>query len=320
MFEHTWLTGSYNSPSAGLERPFAGAEKHMFSMLVKMPFHFLSFQIFILGFAILFLLGGNAYAGLDEEHNVLDYHSPAAATQSSPYIDFSALPAISEHLLAMQAQNHPPAIMPPHEQMIGSSVTAFMDRSGSSEGLSSLPVDVPSSSLPSGRPPRPPAKAPTPDPSVALPSLRESSVPREEYWHIWRDFRYKLDRLRVNPGSLKLSQPLEDVRHVHLEFLQRQLQLQTNAKRAIFLTPDLEHKDRIVAVPIQSQQFTSTVLELHPTDTVGWAILRVKPHPRPAIWWLSYALLQVPDRDVLENVLENGKRVRTLEHFLKPPA
>ncbi|KAF6767241.1 hypothetical protein PSEUBRA_003429 [Kalmanozyma brasiliensis GHG001] len=130
--------------------------------------------------------------------------------------------------------------------------------------------------------------------------------------------RYKLDRLRINPASLQITQPLPTVRPFHLDILRNQLQTQIHLKRILFVTPTADHKQRIFAVPILNESFQQVVLDGGKTQRIGFAFVAIREGVVPAANWCGYALLDMPDRAGFERILEQGKRVRALSDYLRP--
>ncbi len=74
-------------------------------------------------------------------------------------------------------------------------------------------------------------------------------VPEQELYHLWRTMRYKLDRLRINPSTLRMAQPMPEIQPIHLSLLRNTLQKQIDLKRVIFVAPTVDHKARIFAMP-----------------------------------------------------------------------
>lgn len=153
---------------------------------------------------------------------------------------------------------------------------------------------------------------------IVVPPIRVTALPENELWHIWRTMRYKLDRLRINPATLQMAEPLPTVRLIHLDLLRNQLQTQVNLKRALFVTPTADHKERIFAVPILNDHFRDLVLDAEKTHKIGFAFVAIRGGPVPAASWCGYALLNMPDRAGFESILEQGKRVRALSDYLRP--
>lgn len=281
----------------------------------------LAIRVFFVVTIVLAQFSCHTCAASDDELDIFDYHHSIGAADPSS--------SIYAHVIAQNDQSYPSTQIHGIPYLSESPRSRFVEDPGLpsvgpaavSARLSGANTDVPSSSRHLRRlhsSPRAGFQQPI---NVRLPVLHEAPLPQEEYWHIFRSFRYKLDRLRLNPATLKLSQPLKDVQRIHLDLLHTQLQLQIDSKQAVFITPTADHKARIIAIPIQSEHFKNTIVELHPSQKVAWAILSIKNHPQTVVTWLSYALLEVHDRETLEDVLKNGHRVRTLGNFLtyRPP-
>lgn len=181
------------------------------------------------------------------------------------------------------------------------------------------PIRDPSSSQPFHTLPAPASHPSGFEPHiVVMPPLDSAEVTQHELYHLWRSMRYKLDRLRINPSTLTMAQPMPEIQPIHLSLLRNTLQTQINLKKVIFVTPTMDHKARIFAMPIVNDRFKTVVLERLPSDKVAWAFVAIKGRERPAASWYAYALHDVMDREDVEEMLEDGKRVRALSDYLRP--
>ena len=228
-------------------------------------------------------------AGDDEIGSPLDHF---VHDHPSPMIDFAAIDA-------------------PHYQ---SPVTIDLtgDTFGSNEASSSSSSHM--QPVMAQAMPEPPAT------SVVVPRLGVSLVPENEKWHIKRSLKTRLAQARIDHSTFTLQEPLFHVRDVHLEILRRQLQHQIDSKQAVYLTPTWDYRGRIVAIPIHRDRVKEMVIESQKTGRVGWAIVSVHPGPPPTMTYISYALLDVPDRGSFVNKLTNSRNVKALKDYLVPRA
>ncbi|KAJ1036419.1 hypothetical protein NDA13_000299 [Ustilago tritici] len=155
---------------------------------------------------------------------------------------------------------------------------------------------------------------------TVVPKLGETDLHEWELWHIQRMLKYRLHQAKINPFTLRLLPPMHDVRHVHIDIIHKQLQLQVNSKQAVYLGPTVDHQGEIVAIPIHRDAVKEAVIDAEENGKVGWAIVGTKFGPHPAITWFSYALLDVPDRKAFVDNLKNSNNVKALENFFRPVA
>ncbi|CBQ70081.1 conserved hypothetical Ustilaginaceae-specific protein [Sporisorium reilianum SRZ2] len=258
--------------------------------------------------AALFLL--RAAAVEDGENPFLDYHHDADFDHSSPSFSFHAVaePSHQDHAV------HPDSV---RSAAGGSTFTLNFDAPHPFHPVArvDVPGDIPSSSR-SGHIQMRPSRSPAPKQQIFVPPIEVEEIPDREEWHITRTLKYKLDRLRIPPGSLKMAFPQDDVRQIHLGLLQRQLQLQLKSKQVIPLGPTVNHDGRLFATPIQNQVLGATVIRMEPEQNVGWAIFSIRYRPNPTMTWQRYALLEVPNLGSFTGLLERHRRVGTLEDYL----
>lgn len=150
-----------------------------------------------------------------------------------------------------------------------------------------------------------------------VPTFGETAIPYKERWHLERMLKFRLSQAHIDFRTLRLVDPLEDTRHLHLRILQSQLQLQVNSKQAVFLGPTEDHQARIYAVPIHRDTVKEALIEKEKTGRVGWAFIAVRPGLRPEMTWLSYALLDVQSRRTFVENLMTSKNVKALKDILK---
>lgn len=240
-------------------------------------------------------------------------HPPGTSTSAAsgfddmfPLIDLTEFPdPIPDHHVGMADYSIPF----PHADVSFINPTAHGEISQSNQNAEQIQQLQPSSSYP----PRDVGQSLT-----MVPPFGETILPEKEFWHIERMLKVRLNQAHVDFTSLRLVPPLQDTRHVHLDMLRSQLQLQVNSKQAVYLTPTIDHRARIIAVPIHRDTLKMALVEREDTGRVGWAIVGVRPGRLPEMTWFAYALLDVPNRRIFVNSLINSRKVKALKDFLIP--
>ncbi|GAC97940.1 hypothetical protein PHSY_005528 [Pseudozyma hubeiensis SY62] len=283
-------------------------------------FRYIPYTMTIFGLiaAILTCMVTQAFEG--DVHSGPGNSDLAGSHDASQLSDFSFPTMNDPHLPSMEHYSWSLLIPTARHHLIDGLASPFFDRTETFSGSPDPTPDIPSSSRLVSL--LPPATVTHSEATSAVPSLKEILVPVMEQWHILRSLGNQLVKLRINPGNLRMAQPLVDARPFHLRFLQQQLQRQLYTKHAVYITPDMTHTERVVALPTESEKFKKAVVELQPSDPerVSWALVSVKPHPHTSVTWLGYALLDVPSRDILNRSLEEGRRIKTLAEHLKLPS
>lgn len=184
---------------------------------------------------------------------------------------------------------------------------------------------VPHYTLPAAPPPAPEHAGPSvvnhpgiEEPLVVVPRLQEEPQNEMELHHIKRQFEYRLAQVGIEPKTVELLPPLSDVRHIHLNIIHSQLQLQVNSKQALYLGPTIGHTGRIFAVPIHRDMVKEAVIDSDKNRKVGWVVVGVKSGRQPQMTWLYYALhdVKMEDRRTFVERLIRSKKVWTLKDAL----
>ena len=158
-------------------------------------------------------------------------------------------------------------------------------------------------------------------PSVLVPPFIDiPPIPNQEPWHMCRQFRYRLAQLDIDHRSLALLNHRADFIGDHRTVLRDQLQAQVGSKNALSLTPTMDHKGRIYAVPIYRDSVKEALIGSRSYDHVGWALVGIWQGAQPSIGWYGYALLDVRDRASMIRKLQSSGRVKALSDLLRPRA